>query len=88
MHDKMEHHQHEGETSGGAVSEIARLRTMAEHWIGHNEEHARSYRLWAKRAREAGREGAGAILEGIAEQTLRQNGEFKRMLHLLDDAGA
>ncbi len=57
---------------------------MVEHWVGHNEDHAGSYRLWAGRAREAGLDKSGEILEQIASETVEQNKKFLEILRLLD----
>jgi rubrerythrin len=60
---------------------------MVEHWISHNEEHARSYRLWASRAREAGCEEPGEILEEIASEIQEQNERFMKIVHIIDSSG-
>jgi hypothetical protein len=86
-HDRAHAHEHEPEKGGGAVSEIVKLRKMVEHWISHNEEHARSYRLWAGRAREAGCEEPGEILEEIASQIIEQNERFMKIAQIIDSAG-
>ncbi len=90
MHDNHhEHghgHGHEHGTDKGdeAISEIAKLKKMAEHWISHNEEHARSYRLWANRARETGQDEPGDILEEIATEIEEQNLRFRKIIHIID----
>lgn len=66
------------------MSVLEKLRKLAEHWIGHNEEHAASYRLWAQRAREAGKEAPGEILEEIASEMAEQNKKLQRIIELLD----
>ena len=58
---------------------------MVEHWIHHNEEHAKSYRTWADRARKMGLEQVGLVLEEVAGGTLAQNGSFDKILRLLKD---
>ncbi|MCE5333625.1 MAG: hypothetical protein LLG06_03455 [Desulfobacteraceae bacterium] len=89
MHDHSDRRRHDhGAKPAETLSDEAKLRKMVEHWIGHNEEHARSYREWADRARAAGQEGAGSILEEIAAGTIRQNDGFKRILDLLGRSGA
>jgi rubrerythrin len=88
MHEK--NHEHPPVPVGKddeAISEMKKLKKMAEHWIGHNVEHARSYRLWANRAKEAGRTEPGEILEGIAEETMEQNKRIERIILLLDESG-
>ena len=67
-----------------AVSGTVKLRKMVEHWISHNEDHARSYLLWASRAREVGQDEPGEILEEIASEIVGQNERFKKIIHILD----
>ncbi len=83
-HEHGKEHTHEKDE---AVSGIVRLRKMVEHWISHNEEHARSYRLWASRAREAGCEEPGEILEEIASEIQEQNERFMKIVHIIDSSG-
>jgi rubrerythrin len=90
MSDRHHEHEHGNEHThekDEAVSEIVRLRKMVEHWISHNEEHARSYRLWASRAREAGCEEPGEILEEIASEIQEQNERFMKIVHIIDSSG-
>lgn len=88
MHEKHHEHAHDSlEENETVVSEMEKLRKITEHWIGHNEEHARSYRLWADRARAAGREQAGRALDEIADATIAQNERFKSVLVLLGTGG-
>ena len=91
MHDRHHHehehghgHEHTHSHDEATLSDLAKLRKMAEHWIGHNEEHARSYRLWASRAKEAGMSEPADILETIAQETTEQNEKFKKIISLLD----
>lgn len=85
-HGREHTHEHANEKDE-AVSGIVRLRKMVEHWISHNEEHARSYRLWASRAREAGCEEPGEILEEIASEIQEQNERFMKIVHIIDSSG-
>jgi hypothetical protein len=88
MHD--EHRQektHEHHDCGGkaeTVTGVEKLRKMAEYWISHNEEHARSYRLWAGRAREAGYGEPGDILEQIASEVVEINERLKNVIRIID----
>ncbi len=90
-HGHHEHHEDQCGVRGGAAPgvqdlETGRLRKMVEHWISHNEDHAGSYRLWAGRAREAGHEAAGAILEEIASEVVKQNEKFAAIVRLIDSS--
>ena len=87
-HDKVHAHEHGPKKNTEAVSEIVKLRKIVEHWISHNEEHARTYRLWASRAREAGCEKPGEILEQIASEIVEQNERFMKIIHIIDSAGS
>jgi len=83
-HDKVHAHENGPKKNTEAVSEIVKLRKIVEHWISHNEEHARTYRLWASRAREAGCEKPGEILEQIASEIVEQNERFMKIIHIID----
>ncbi|MGA2404511.1 MAG: hypothetical protein ABSG91_22875 [Syntrophobacteraceae bacterium] len=92
MHDEHGHgeahtHEHGPDKGEEAVSGTAKLRRMVEHWISHNEEHARSYRLWASRAREVGHDQPGEILEEIASEIVEQNERFMKIIHIIDSSG-
>ena len=88
MHEINHEHPPEArEKDNGTPSEMEKLKKMAQHWISHNEEHARSYRLWANRAREAGQVEPGEILEKIAREMLEQNKGLERIVHLLRHSG-
>ena len=84
--DKVDVDEHGSEKSMEAVSEIVKLRKMVEHWISHNEEHARTYRLWAGRARKTGCEEPGDILEQIASEIVEQNERFMKIIDIIDSA--
>ncbi|MDR3570351.1 MAG: hypothetical protein P4L43_20195 [Syntrophobacteraceae bacterium] len=79
-------HRHEPESAAFAdqTLERARLRKMVEHWISHNEDHAKSYRLWADRARQAGCLEPGELLEQISSEVIEQNDKFTKIIQLID----
>jgi len=81
-------HHHEDSEHSGKLSEMERLIKMLEHWIHHNEEHGRSYRDWAIRAKELGSEKVAVIIEGVANSTHLQNQNLERALELLKSAGS
>jgi hypothetical protein len=66
--------------------ETAKLRKIVEHWIGHNEDHANSYRLWADRAKDAGYPQAGELLEQIASEVNLQNDKFAKIIQIIDSS--
>lgn len=68
------------------LSGLDKLRKMAEYWVSHNEEHAASYQLWAKRAHEAGQMESAAILEELAEEMTAHNKKLRRIAALTNPA--
>ncbi len=44
--------------------DLAKLRILLPHWIEHNEEHAESFRKWARKGREM---GLGEVARRIEE---------------------
>jgi len=88
MHDtNHEHRPAAAAKNSETVTDLEKLKKMVEHWIGHNEEHARSYLLWAGRAKEAGRTEPGEILEDIAGEMIAQNRKLERIIAILDKPG-
>jgi hypothetical protein len=67
----------------GKLSIQDKLFKMVEFWLHHNEEHARSYREWAGKAREIGLEEVGFILETLAREAVLSNHHLERLMHLL-----
>ena len=45
-----------------------KLRALLPHWIEHNAEHASEFRLWAEKARLAGREDVAEEIALAAKQ--------------------
>ncbi len=83
-HDHPHHHEsREGGLAGGAPSEQEKLLKMVHHWIHHNEEHAQSYRQWGDRARALGQHEVARILDTVADENIRLNGEMDRILGIL-----
>lgn len=58
---------------------------LLEHWIAHNDDHARSYREWAEKATEEGISGAGTFLTEAAEMTLAISDKFRQALSAVKD---
>ena len=79
-------HDHEPAKKADELPEKDKLRKMVEHWISHNEDHARSYRLWASRARDAGYLEPGGILEEVASEIIQQNGKLIRIAQIIDSS--
>lgn len=82
-HHHDEHHGSATEESSTTLSETDKLIKMVEHWIHHGEDHARSYREWAKRANNMGLEQVYSILEEVASITESQSENLEKVLKLL-----
>lgn len=54
-----------------APDDLAKLRILLPHWIEHNDEHAKSFREWAGKAREM---GLGEVTRRIEEAVERMKG--------------
>jgi hypothetical protein len=59
---------------------------LLEHWIRHNDDHAETYRDWAKKAKEKNMDEAGLLLEDAAEMTLMISKKFKEAAELIKKA--
>ncbi len=90
-HDESERektHAHDAEKNTESVTGIEKLKKMTEYWISHNEEHARSYRLWAGRARDAGYGEPGDMLEQIASEVVEMNERLRKLIQIIDSGGS
>ena len=76
------HHSHE-EHSHASPSDSEKLIKMIEHWIHHNQDHASSYREWARRAEEQGHQEVCQILQSVADGSVQQNESMEKALQLL-----
>jgi predicted metal-binding transcription factor (methanogenesis marker protein 9) len=59
---------------------------MVEHWLHHNEEHARSFIDWAERARSMEQAAVAILIDDVARQSLLQNEQLRKALQLLKSA--
>jgi len=50
---------------------------LLEHWIKHNEDHARTYMDWAQKAKEKNKSETARLLEDAAEMTLLIGKKFE-----------
>lgn len=87
--DHPHHHGHEergGKHGESRLSDRGRLIKILEHWLHHNEDHAKSYGEWAERARALGEEATGRILDEAAADAIRLNERFREALALVREA--
>ena len=81
------HTREHGAEAAGTDRGVERLKKMTEYWISHNEEHARSYRLWAGHALEAGYVEPGNILEELASEMVNANERLRKVIRIIDSVG-
>lgn len=74
-HDHNHHHD-----IPGTLSFDEKMIKRLEHWIKHNDDHAETYRDWAKRAKNNDMANVGLLLDDIAEMTVLISTKFKEAL--------
>ncbi|MGD9082945.1 MAG: hypothetical protein PVJ50_08065 [Desulfobacterales bacterium] len=74
------HHDHEIEST---LSFDEKMIKLLEHWIKHNEDHAETYRDWAKKAKDKSMDKAGSLLEDAAEMTLMISKKFEEAVDMI-----
>lgn len=82
----MSHHYHDEDTrivDQGALSEREKLVKLLEYWIKHNEEHAKTYLQWSKKADTEGSKDVVNLLEEASRITLSINKLFQKALKRL-----
>ena len=85
----MTHHNHQhGHTHEiqSTLSFDEKMIKLLEHWIRHNDDHAETYRDWAKKAKEKNMDEAGSLLEDAAEMTLMISKKFEEASELIKKA--
>lgn len=50
------------------MDEIEKLRKLIPHWMEHNDEHAKNYRIWAEKVSILGRRDLSEILMKLYEE--------------------
>jgi hypothetical protein len=81
-HHHHHHHDHDPK-SEGTLSFDEKMIKLLEHWIKHNDDHAETYRDWAKKAKEKNMDKAGSLLEDAAEMTLMISKKFEEAVRIM-----
>lgn len=81
-HHEHHHHEHRHETES-KLSFDEKLIKLLEHWVNHNDDHAKNYRNWAEKAKEKDMAKAGALLEDAAEMTMSISKKFEEAAELI-----
>jgi hypothetical protein len=65
------------------MDDLEKLKHLVAHWKEHNEEHARTYLDWSKKADHAGKGELARILRELAEGTMKMGKLFEKAGGLL-----
>jgi hypothetical protein len=67
--------------------EKAKLRTMLNYWIEHNQEHSQEFGEWAAKAREFGEAGAAEEILLAAQELDKASRLLSKALARLESRG-
>ncbi len=81
-HHSDHHHDHHHDTQE-TLSYEEKLVKLLAHWIRHNDDHAETYREWAKRAKENDMADVCALLEEAAEITMSISKTFEKAANVM-----
>lgn len=70
------------------MDDYNKLKTMLEHWLEHNDEHAGTYAKWARHASALAVDGLPELLDKIASETTKISGLFREAIGVMEAAGA
>lgn len=80
-HEPHDHsHSHDHGHSPGEAGEMPfneKISRLLDHWVQHNDDHVRSYREWAEKARSHGLAETAAALDKAAETTAAVTDAFR-----------
>ena len=81
----MNHHHHEDTPieKHNSLSEKEKLGKLFQYWIQHNEDHAKTYLEWSKRANTEDLKDVTSYLEKASELTMSINNLFKEAIKKL-----
>jgi len=81
-HHHHHHHDHDHEIES-TLSFDEKMIKLLEHWVKHNDDHAETYRGWAKKAKEKNMDETGSLLEDAAEMTLEISKKFEEAARII-----
>ena len=86
-HDHDHHHNHDHHHGGTEMTFEEKIIKLLEHWIRHNEDHAKTYKDWADRAETHQLTEAASLIKEAAEMNLAVNEKFKQAKTLIKANG-
>jgi len=72
-------HGHSGCEHSQSMGTVDKLIILADHWLSHNIEHAKTYETWAMQAEKEGLVAVSSVLSEIMEQTKHLNSLFEKV---------
>jgi nickel/cobalt transporter (NicO) family protein len=78
--DHLHPHDHPHNDAGNELTFEKKLGTILEHWIRHNESHARAYQEWAQKASMRLMHDVHARIEEAVVLTMEANRKFEEAL--------
>ena len=66
-----------------SITDHEKLRILLSHWVSHNGEHAKEYKLWAERAENFGSKEAISKINAAVEEMSTVNNHLMDALKLL-----
>jgi len=60
------------------MNELEKLKSLLHHWQEHNDEHAETYRDWARKTASLGNKELSLILESLYTQTKELSELFEK----------
>ena len=79
-HDHHHGHDHEIEST---LTFDEKMIKLLEHWVKHNDDHAETYRDWAKKAKENHMDKAESLILDAAEMTLEISKKFEEAARII-----
>ena len=80
-HDGHHHHDHHHEKAEMPFEE--KLMKLLEHWIKHNDDHAKTYMKWAKEAKHHQFQNIADLIEEAAKMNLEVNKTFEQAIEMV-----
>jgi hypothetical protein len=76
------HHHHDNEIESTLTFDEKMIKLL-EHWVKHNDDHAETYRDWAKKAKDNNMDEAGSLILDAAEMTLVISKKFEEAVRII-----
>jgi len=86
----MSHHDHDHHDHTHGNLEMTfeeKIEKLLDHWIKHNDDHAKTYRGWADQAKLNHLDEVAAIIDEAAEMNLTINKKFETAKALIQKKG-